>query len=112
MTKNVRLFEFLKLKGISQADFAKRIGATRQQVTNWKTGTHTIPDKYIIATIKEYSDIDARWLITGKTNELPVEIETLHNKIILLAEELLDSKNRIIQLQDSLFNELSERVRN
>ncbi|WP_163321640.1 hypothetical protein [Draconibacterium mangrovi] len=101
MNRNDRLFEFLKSIGESQVDYGKTVKASRQQVSNWKAGK-PIPDKYMVKTIENYPDIDARWLITGKSSAGDYGIEVLKDKILNLTEQLLAEKERVIDLQAKL----------
>lgn len=50
--KDINLvIEVLKEHDISQAEYARAIGSTRQSVTNWKTLPDGIPKKFIMPTI-------------------------------------------------------------
>lgn len=102
MTRNERLFNYLDSSRDTYADYARKVKATRQQVGNWKKGTHTIPDKYLVRTIEIYKDIDARWLLTGETNELSNDVKELNDKVIWLSDQLLAEKERVIRLQNKI----------
>ncbi len=64
MSINQRLGKFLFEKDISQEDLRIRLGLkTRQQVSNWVNCHEPIPDKYVMAVIRLFPDLNANWLI-------------------------------------------------
>lgn len=68
-----RLFNYLKSKGISDAEFARRIKKTPQQISILKQrGSFGL--KFILDTVAEFPEIDLNWLILGEdkqTNVIP-----------------------------------------
>lgn len=64
MSINQRLGKFLFEKDISQEELRIRLGLkTRQQVSNWVNCHEPIPDKYVMAVIRLFPDLNANWLI-------------------------------------------------
>ena len=106
MNRNERVVEAAHKSGLKDIDFARRIGATKQQFANWKSGSQGVPEKYIVKIIEEFPTVNARWLVTGEpqanTNgHNPNELTELKNTII-------KDKDTIIALQNKLIDLLTE----
>ncbi len=66
---NERLNKWLSHKKISQAELARKlIIKGRSQINQWCRNTAPIPDNYILDIIRLFSDLSARWFITGAGN--------------------------------------------
>jgi transcriptional regulator with XRE-family HTH domain len=50
------VIDILKSNGISSAEYARKIGTTRQNVLNWTKGSG-IPKKYLLPTVQFLSSI-------------------------------------------------------
>lgn len=63
-TENTRIDELLKYLGISQLEFARKVGTTTNAVTNWKKRElgRTVINKIVNA----YPQINVTWLINGE----------------------------------------------
>lgn len=62
MSINQRLGKFLFEKNISQEELRIKLGLkTRQQVSNWINCHDHIPDKYVVAIIHLFPDLNANW---------------------------------------------------
>jgi transcriptional regulator with XRE-family HTH domain len=61
-----RINELLADSGLEAADLARRLGVSKQTMTDWTKGrtTNIKPDNLL--KIIEYFSIEVRWLVTGK----------------------------------------------
>lgn len=68
MSRNQRFSQVLFDKNISQTEYARRIGVSSAAVNAWcnKGGLGIDPIERLLV---EFPDVDARWLITGKSGE-------------------------------------------
>lgn len=57
-----RIREIRQKVGLTQSDFAKTIGTTKNQLSKYETGTQETPVKIIIAVCKVYA-VNANWLL-------------------------------------------------
>ena len=64
-TINERFKRFFISLGISNVDFAKKVKAKPNEVTNWKSHTPINHDR-LENILNVYEELNARWLITGK----------------------------------------------
>ena len=62
-----RINELRKARGWSQVDLAKRLGITKQTVSNWENGK-ALPDVETLLQIAEKLNIDVNDLVYGKNN--------------------------------------------
>lgn len=90
MNYNSRMIETMKILDMTAAEFAQKIGASRQAVSNWKTGSYDTPPKYVIRVIEIFEQIDARWLLTG-VETVKSEIDENYEK---METELEDYRSR------------------
>lgn len=102
MERNQRLFIFLSKKGLTHTEYAKRVGASRQQVSNWKAETHPVPDKYVLRTIEFFPDLDYRWFLSGIYVPVSDDVDGLKQKILELTNDLLESNKLIIIGKDEV----------
>ena len=65
MTINDRIKEIRKISGLSQTDFAERLGTTRGVITNLE-GEKTTPNEPFIKLICREFNISETWLRTGE----------------------------------------------
>ena len=65
MTINDRIKEIRKISGLSQTDFAERLGTTRGVITNLE-GEKTTPNEPFIELICREFNINEAWLRTGE----------------------------------------------
>ena len=76
---NERLTKWLEYKKISQAELSRKlIIKERSQVNQWCKLKAPIPPNYIIDIIRIFSDLDARWFITGDGEMLDAETYKSH----------------------------------
>lgn len=62
-----RLRSFIQSTGLNDSEFAKKIGATRQQVSDWKNG-RAIPLGRISDMIDCFPEFNSHWLLSGQGN--------------------------------------------
>lgn len=65
LSLGARLRDVRKFLGFTQKEFAETIGISYMSYWNYENGKR-IPDALILKEIKEVTDIDLNWLITGK----------------------------------------------
>jgi transcriptional regulator with XRE-family HTH domain len=103
MNRTERVIETAHKSGLKDIDFARRIGATKQQFANWKSGSQGVPEKYILKIIEEFPTVNARWLDTGEpqtqiNNHNPDELAELKNTIIKDKDTIIALQNKLIDL--------------
>ena len=73
MSKNQRFCKVLIDHGISQSEYARRVGVSSSAVGSWCRDGGSLGFDPIERLLFEFPDVDARWLITGMVgNELVV----------------------------------------
>jgi len=91
-----RIEELIRILRITQKDFAEKINASPQTISNWKKSD---PDfQKVKSIIETFPEINARWFITGEGEpfiekdgrELEIELK-LRKRIDELQQELLDN---------------------
>ena len=50
--------------GLSQPDFAEKIGFSKRQVSAWETGANT-PPIWVLAALRKVCNIDPEWVLCG-----------------------------------------------
>lgn len=65
MTVNDRIKEVRKNSGLSQTDFAERLGTTRGVITNLEGGKTTPNDPFVKLICREFN-VNESWLRTGE----------------------------------------------
>ena len=63
---NDRLKIFIDSIKISQVDFGRKIGISKQQIGSWLKDGVKIPVVSLSIIIKEHPELNARWLMTGE----------------------------------------------
>lgn len=61
---NVRFSKFFKEVGLTQEDFAKRIGVARSQISSWKNGVHA-PSGSAIKMMELEFNLNKAWFLYG-----------------------------------------------
>ncbi len=111
---NQRLSEIINYAEMSNTEFGKRIGASKQEVSNWLGGT-----KISVRRIKDILDtfpkINGHWFLTGEGNMIrgtgtqntgyfnPENngihgIEYYKERVIELSEKLIECQEKNIEL--------------
>lgn len=69
-TVNQRFNEIITKNNIQQIEIAKLLNVSKQQINNWLSDINNpIPARHIVRVIELFSNVDARWLITGEAAE-------------------------------------------
>ena len=102
MNRTERVIEAANKSNLKDIDFAKRIGASKQQFANWKSGAQGVPEKYLIKIVEEFPTVNARWLITGEgslngVNHSEQDDSHLH-ELLLMKDQIIQAKDEIISL--------------
>ena len=109
---NQRVLKLISEKNLSYKKFATIVGIKHQNITQWKDNSSVVSPRVLCRIIKHFSDINARWLITGM-GEMLVEEDYSgehENKDANTVMEKVDSyktendflKERIKYLENSL----------
>jgi transcriptional regulator with XRE-family HTH domain len=107
MTINQRLKDFSGLKKISNIKLAELAGCSQQVVGSWFNNNVHIKGDYILKIIEAYTDLNARWLITGEGDmfdeliQTPTEQELTEFGTILM-DRLLTEKEKVGELKNEI----------
>ncbi|MDE6075429.1 MAG: helix-turn-helix domain-containing protein [Clostridia bacterium] len=66
-----RIYNLRRKSGLSQEEFAIKLGVSRQAVSKWETG-QSVPDSEKAAAIGAYFGVSLDWLINGAEPAAPV----------------------------------------
>ena len=69
MSIHVRLAAFRNSLGVSQVEFAKKIGLSQSTYKNYETGARKVPVPVLTSLLDNYA-LDIQWLLTGDKSEL------------------------------------------
>ena len=103
-----RINELMRKEGLSELQFAKRIGVPQSSVNGYLSGKNTPPTKFLTSVITEFSDISTEWLMRGKgtmyISDIPTDSDTdevldLKAEITRLRVEREEMQKRIIELE-------------
>lgn len=68
-----RIYNLRKKSGLSQEEFADKLGVSRQAVSKWETG-QSVPDSEKAAAIGAFFGVSLDWLINGAEASAPAEV--------------------------------------
>lgn len=121
MNKIERILEIVSNQRMTYSDFSQKIGIKKQMFSNWKNFSQEIADKHLIRIIKEFPEVDARWLITGEKGVSEKEREEFETKkeefeksykdTIKLLQASIADKERIIAMKDEINADLREMLK-
>lgn len=103
-TMNIRIKQIRKDSGLSQTDFGKRIGMTRDNIANIEGNRAEIKDVVIKAICREYN-VNEEWLRTGKGEMYNLPTDDVADVVSELIEEtnpLYDMVVSILKTYNSL----------
>ena len=78
------LKQLRKEKGITQEEFAEKIGVSGRTVSRWETGSN-MPDISLLVDIADFYDVDVREIIEGAKKS-----EMMNDDIRDTAEKMAD----------------------
>lgn len=64
------------------------LGISSSTMSSWAAGRGSIPNANVVAQIAEYLDVTTDWLITGKENTPPENVNLPPPEILELAEDI------------------------
>ena len=100
-----RINELMRKEGMSELQFAKRIGVPQSSVNGYLSGKNTPPTKFLTSVITEFSDVSAEWLMRGEgpmyISDIPTDSDT---------DEVLDLKAEVTRLRAELAELREENV--
>ena len=105
MSINKRLEKFLFEKDISQEKLRIKLGLkTRQQVSNWINCHDPIPDKHVLAIIRQFPELNANWLLRGTGNMLidQKQLRQINRNEYGFCEDCIDKDKEIEMLKNLL----------
>lgn len=68
-----RIYNLRKKSGLSQEEFADKLGVSRQAVSKWETG-QSVPDSEKAAAIGAFFNVSLDWLINGAEVTAPAAV--------------------------------------
>ena len=68
-----RIYNLRKKSGLSQEEFADKLGVSRQAVSKWETG-QSVPDSEKAAAIGSFFGVSLDWLINGTEVSAPAAV--------------------------------------
>lgn len=89
-----RINQLMRKEGLSELQFAKRIGVPQSSVNGYLAGKNTPPTKFLTSVIAEFSDVSTEWLMRGKGAMYISDIPTDGD-----SEQVLDLKAEITRLR-------------
>ena len=105
MTIGERFALILKKKGVTQKSFSERTKYSEQAISKVIKGQTQSPKADLITEIAvSIPDVNLRWLLIGE-GEMFIDNQNGDNLILensRLKDELLDSKNKVIELLERL----------
>ena len=69
-----RIYNLRKKSGLSQEEFADKLGVSRQAVSKWETG-QSVPDSEKAAAIGAFFGVSLDWLINGTETVTPASAQ-------------------------------------
>jgi transcriptional regulator with XRE-family HTH domain len=105
-----RFREVRKKHGLSQSDFAKKLGYKNSaSISNIESGKGPV-DSVILMKLSEFGEVDYNWLLTG--NRLPdKDLELAYNKLVhRMAEHVAQSLADCFKLREQYVLELAEEL--
>lgn len=91
-----RIFIFLERVKISDSEFAKSIGVSRQHVSKWRTGATRPASRTIVKILSVYNELNLNWLVNGVGNMM---IEANYQR----GEQIMDQYDKGL---DVMMNEM------
>lgn len=89
-----RINQLMRKEGLSELQFAKRIGVPQSSVNGYLAGKNTPPTKFLTSVIAEFSDVSTEWLMRGNgamyISDIPTDGDT---------EQVIDLKAEITRLR-------------
>lgn len=105
MTTGERFALVLKEKGITQKSFSERTGYSEQSISKLMKGQTQSPKSDLIAQIAIlFPNVNLRWLLIGE-GEMFIDNQNGENLLLEISQlksELLDSKNKVIELLEKI----------
>lgn len=68
----LRLRKSIRVSGMTQAEFAKAVDSYPSNVSQWVNGTISPTTRVIGKILRVLPDVDARWLLTGESENSEV----------------------------------------
>lgn len=100
ITEGQRLKDYLNVTGKHQKSLTDITGIRKENVSDWMHGKKSIPTKHLTSILRSYTDICARWLLTGEGEML---CDTDGKKAI----NELDERSMILKSMESMENEIA-----
>ena len=89
-----RVFEYLESVGVTDSEYAKSIGVSRQNVSKWRTGRSHPASRTLLKILTIYNEVNLSWLVTGKGD---MKLSAIHER----REDILNEyDNRIRYLEE------------
>ena len=94
-----------KNKGLTQEDFAAKIGATRQAVINWESGIKP-QKKFVESILTTFPDLRREWLIDGAKPMFELKIPMVEEA----ASQYLTKQQTATEILKAYFSSMDAQV--
>lgn len=104
-----RLKAFRESTGLSQVDFANKIGINQVNVTHWENNKNLPNSKKSVKITQAFPELNIDWLFNGTIPmllEKSPKTEPLISQIQKWMQEKIEDQAKIIQAKDELIEEL------
>lgn len=99
-----RINELMRKEGLSELQFAKRIGVPQSSVNGYLSGKNTPPTKFLTSVITEFSDVSTEWLMRGKgsmyISDIPADGDS--EQVLDLKAELMRKQGEVEGLRQTI----------
>lgn len=99
-----RINELMRKEGLSELQFARRIGVPQSSVNGYLSGKNTPPTKFLTSVIAEFSDVSAEWLMRGegpmRISDIPADGDS--EQVLDLKAELMRKEGEIEGLRQTI----------
>ncbi len=108
LTRSDRLRLIRNYLDLKQEEFAEQISVKYNRYKLWESrGIQSIPAEAMIALEKKF-DVNRLWLLEGK-GDMFLSEKALKGKVETL-EQTLEEKNKLLERQDDLIEQLKEKI--
>lgn len=100
MEINERILYLSRYFGLTQKDFADKIGISRQTVYNVIRSVYHPSFKMTTAVLKTFPSVNPRWLLHGEGEAILKEPMLEEDKFVYRTKDLFDINRRVTDLED------------
>ena len=113
-----RINKLMREEGLSELQFAKRVGVPQSSVNGYLAGKNAPSAKFIMSIVTEFSDVSAEWLLRGEgsmyTKDIPqdgdtdvvVDLKAEITRLLAITARLNDQVASLERERDTLMGEV------